>query len=67
LEKLAVQYAIANIAMIAALWLGLHWYDGQSSQWIRIIEVAALCVLGVIAYGVALLATGFRPRDLRHE
>ena len=66
-KKLAVQYAIANIAMIAALWFGLHWYDGQSSQWIRIIEVAALCVLGVIAYGVALLATGFRPRDLRHE
>ena len=53
--------------MIAALWFGLHWYDGQSSQWIRIIEVAVLCVLGVIAYGVALLATGFRPRDLRHE
>ncbi len=53
--------------MIAALWLGLHWYDGQSSQWIRVIEVAALCVLGVIAYVVALLATGFRPRDLRHE
>ncbi|WP_171496031.1 murein biosynthesis integral membrane protein MurJ [Acinetobacter ursingii] len=66
-KKLAVQYAIANIAMIAALWFGLYWYDGQSSQWIRIIEVAALCVLGVIAYGVALLATGFRPRDLRHE
>lgn len=66
-KKLAIRYAIANLAMIAALWFGLHWYDGQSSQWMRIIEVAALCVLGVTAYAVALFATGFRPRDLRHE
>ncbi len=66
-KKLAIRYAIANLVMIAALWFGLYWYDGQSSQWMRIIEVAALCVLGVVAYAVALFATGFRPRDLRHE
>lgn len=66
-KKLAIQYAIANLAMIAALWAALHWYDGQSSQWMRIIEVIAFCVIGVAAYGIALFATGFRPRHLKHE
>lgn len=66
-KKLAIQYAIANLAMIAALWLALHWYDGQSSQWMRIIEVIVFCVIGVAAYGIALFAAGFRPRHLKHE
>lgn len=66
-KKLAIQYAIANLAMIAALWLALHWYDGQSSQWMRIIEVIAFCVIGVAAYSIALFAAGFRPRHLKHE
>lgn len=66
-KKLAIQYAVANLAMIAALWLALHWYDGQSSQWMRIIEVIVFCVIGVAAYGIALFAAGFRPRHLKHE
>ncbi|RZJ23131.1 MAG: murein biosynthesis integral membrane protein MurJ [Acinetobacter sp.] len=64
-KKLFLQYAIANAAMIAALWYGLSWYNGEVSQWIRILEVAGLCVIGVVAYGIGLLATGFRPRHLR--
>ena len=64
-KKLFLQYAIANAAMIAALWYGLSWYNGDVSQWIRILEVAGLCVIGVVAYSIGLLATGFRPRHLR--
>lgn len=65
-KKLFIQYAIANAVMIVALWIGLTWYKGDVSQWIRILEVVGLCVLGVFAYAVALLATGFRPRHLKH-
>ncbi|MFW2712695.1 hypothetical protein ACN6Q1_19365, partial [Acinetobacter baumannii] len=28
--------------------------------------VVGLCVVGVIAYLIGLLLTGFRPRDLKH-
>ncbi|WP_171497524.1 murein biosynthesis integral membrane protein MurJ [Acinetobacter bereziniae] len=65
-KKLFIQFAIANIAMIVALWCALTWYDGSVSQWIRILEVVGLCLVGVIAYAVALLASGFRPRHLKH-
>ncbi|MFN3074428.1 murein biosynthesis integral membrane protein MurJ [Acinetobacter sp. TY2] len=65
-KKLFIQFAVANIVMITALWYGLTWYDGNASQWLRIVEVIGLCVLGVVAYAVGLLVTGFRPRQLKH-
>ena len=65
-KVLSIRFLIANLAMIAALWCGLNWYDGTQSQWTRIAEVAGLCVVGVVAYAVALLACGFRPRHLNH-
>ena len=65
-KKLFIQFAVANIVMIAALWYGLTWYDGNASQWLRIVGVVGLCVLGVVAYAVGLLVTGFRPRQLKH-
>ena len=52
--------------MIAALWYGLTWYQGDISQWLRIAEVAGLCVIGVVAYLVGLIAMGFRPRHIKH-
>lgn len=64
-KKIALQYAIANVAMVVALLCGLHFYDGGLSQWVRIAQVLGLCLVGVIAYGVALLLSGFRPRHLR--
>ena len=64
-QNLAVQLTIANLTMIAALWYALTWYQGDISQWLRIAEVVGLCVVGVVAYAVGLLATGFRPRHLR--
>jgi len=65
-KKLFVQFAIANIVMVGALWFALNWYDSAASQWLRILEVVGLCLVGIVAYGVALLAAGFRPRHLKH-
>ena len=65
-KKLFIQFAIANLAMIAALWYALTWYDGSASQWIRILEVAGLCVVGVVTYVMGLFVSGFRPRQLKH-
>ncbi|WP_171407466.1 murein biosynthesis integral membrane protein MurJ [Acinetobacter sp. 2JN-4] len=65
-KKLAFQFAVANLIMILALWYGLTWYQGDISQWLRVAEVAGLCVLGVVAYVVGLLLTGFKPRHLKH-
>ena len=65
-KKLFLQFAIGNIAMIAALAYALTWYNGELSQWIRILEVIGLCVVGVVAYLIGLLISGFRPRHLRH-
>jgi hypothetical protein len=47
-------------------WYALTWYQGDISQWLRIAEVVGLCVLGVAAYVIGLLITGFRPRHLKH-
>ena len=66
-KKLFIQFGISNAVMIAALWYALTWYNGDVSQWIRVAEVIGLCVVGVVAYAVGLLFTGFRPRHLKHE
>ncbi|MBU3845599.1 MAG: murein biosynthesis integral membrane protein MurJ, partial [Candidatus Acinetobacter avistercoris] len=65
-KKLFIQFTVGNVVMIAALWYGLTWYDGTLAPWIRVLEVLGLCVLGVIAYALGLLISGFRPRQLKH-
>lgn len=65
-KKLGFQFLVANIIMIAALAYALTWYQGDIAQWLRIAEVVGLCVLGVAAYVIGLLITGFRPRHLKH-
>ncbi|MGO3920729.1 murein biosynthesis integral membrane protein MurJ [Acinetobacter venetianus] len=65
-KKLFFQFAVANMTMIAALWYALTWYQGDVSQWFRIAEVIGLCVVGVLAYLIGLVAMGFRPRHLKH-
>ena len=65
-KKLGFQFLVANMTMIAALAYALTWYQGDIAQWLRIAEVVGLCVLGVAAYVIGLLITGFRPRHLIH-
>lgn len=64
-KKLFLQFLIANMMMIGALYYALTWYDGELSQWMRAAEVAGLCVVGALAYAIGLLVTGFRPRQLK--
>ena len=64
-KKLALQFVIANSCMIAALWYALSWFNSDMSEWMRVAELLVLCVVGAAAYGVGLLASGFRPRQLR--
>lgn len=65
-KKLGFQFLVANMTMIAALAYALTWYQGDIAQWLRIAEVVGLCILGVAAYVIGLLITGFRPRHLKH-
>lgn len=65
-KKLGFQFLVANMTMIAALAYALTWYQDDIAQWLRIAEVVGLCVLGVAAYVIGLLITGFRPRHLKH-
>ena len=65
-KKLFIQFTMGNLVMIAALWYGLTWYTGDVAPWIRVLEVVGLCVIGVLAYAIGLLVSGFRPCDLKH-
>lgn len=61
-KKLGFQFLVANVTMIAALAYALTWYQGDIAQWLRIAEVVGLCALGVAAYVIGLLITGFHSR-----
>lgn len=65
-RKLMLQYAVANVAMVVALWFMLPYFPTYAAQWQRIVVLVGMCILGAGVYGVALLATGFKPRQLRH-
>ena len=64
-KKIFLQFMFANVVMIAALVYALSWYNGDVSQWMRVLEVLILCVVGVVAYLAALVAAGFRPRHIK--
>jgi putative peptidoglycan lipid II flippase len=52
--------------MIGVLYLMLPYFPTDEAQWQRIIALVIMCVAGALVYGVVLLATGFRPRQLKH-
>lgn len=66
--KLAVRFALANAAMVGLLF----WVTPDSAWWLaeqgwgRVGWVLLICAAGAATYAVALLAVGFRPRELRH-
>lgn len=64
-KKIFLQFMFANVVMIAALAYALSWYNGDVSQWMRVLEVLILCVVGVVVYLAALVAAGFRPRHIK--
>ncbi|MDR0182568.1 murein biosynthesis integral membrane protein MurJ [Lysobacter arvi] len=60
---------VACGAMSAALWAGLQWAPAftQVGQLARVGYLAVLVGGGGVVYVAALLALGFRPRDLREH
>lgn len=66
--KLAVRFALANAAMVGVLF----WITPESGWWLaeqgwgRVGWVLLICAAGAATYAAALLAVGFRPRELRH-
>lgn len=66
-KKMSLQFAFASIAMVAALYAMLPYYPIQESQWLKVLILLAICTAGAAVYGVALLATGFRPRQLKRQ
>lgn len=66
-KKTIWQYLFANVAMVLSLVWAMSYYQSHLSQWLRIIELLGLCALGAMVYGIALVLTGFRPHQLKHD
>lgn len=69
-RKIICQYGFANIVMVLGLLMMpvlLSFNASTASQLLRIGYLLMLCVFGALIYAGALLLTGFRPKDLKHE
>lgn len=66
-KKLFGQFILATGAMVVALYLLLPYFASDGSSWQRVGHLLILCVIGAVVYAITLLATGFRPRQLRHR
>ena len=65
-KKLFTQFAIATSSMIGVLYVMLPYFPSDEAQWRRIAALLIMCAVGALVYGLVLLATGFRPRQLKH-
>lgn len=66
-RKMGGQFMLATFAMVASLYAVLPFYPNEGNIWIKIAVLSAICVFGAVVYALALLASGFRPRQLRHD
>lgn len=61
---------VVGCIALAAVVLALRWWVGDwtaiPSMWLRTTWLLAAVAAGALAYAVALIATGLRPRHLRH-
>ncbi|WP_201617339.1 murein biosynthesis integral membrane protein MurJ [Psychrobacter urativorans] len=65
-KKLFAQFLIATGAMVAALYIMLPHFPTDEAQWQRLVALLIMCGVGAAVYGVVLLASGFRPHQLKH-
>ena len=65
-KKLFIQFGISAAAMVGALYVMLPYFPTDEAQWQRIVALLIMCAVGAVIYGGVLLATGFRPRQLKH-
>ena len=64
--KLIAQFGGASGIMVASLYFMLPYFPTHEAQWQRIIALLIICSLGALVYAIVLLATGFRPSQLKH-
>lgn len=64
--KLIIQFAIATLVMVASLYAMLPYFPTHEPQWQRLLAIVVICAIGAAVYGMVLLMTGFRPRQLKH-
>jgi len=65
-KKLFAQFLIATSAMVGVLYVMLPYFPTDEAQWQRLIALLIMCGVGAAVYGAVLLATGFRPHQLKH-
>ena len=65
-KKLFTQFFLAAGAMVATLYAMLPYFPTDSAQWQRVVALMIMCLVGAVIYGGVLLATGFRPHQLKH-
>lgn len=66
-RKMSMQFGVSSFAMAIALHLALPCYPTDGLQWWRLVVLLGICLLGALVYGMVLLATGFRPKQLKHS
>lgn len=64
--KIIGQFGLSATAMVSSLYLLLPYFPAQSTKLIQVLTLFGLCLTGAMVYAVVLLATGFRPKQLRH-
>lgn len=64
--KLAIQFTLANGAMIIALHFAIDKFyaNHMMSKEMQILNLILLIMIGLMSYAITLLATGFRIKDL---
>ncbi|MDO4897438.1 MAG: murein biosynthesis integral membrane protein MurJ [Moraxella sp.] len=65
-KKLTGQFVLSAVAMVGVLYAILPFYPTDGAFWHKVSILIAICLAGAVVYGVVLLMTGFRPRQLRH-
>lgn len=68
-RKLMLQIVLGLVLMTAVV-LGIRYYVGAWSDyvwWSRVLMLLGAVLAGAVAYGLALVATGLRPRHLREH
>lgn len=67
--RYTVRLVVSCAAMTGAVLLGLHWAPDFTvvGLWQRVGWLVALVTTGVVVYAVAMVAMGFRPRELREH
>ncbi len=65
-RKLFAQFGFSAGCMVGALYLMIPHFPSDGGELARLTATLVICALGAGVYGVVLLATGFRPHQLRH-